>query len=90
MLIFIAGRDKTFATLHQHYYFCMMRQCIQMHIKYCEPCQMNNHKKLDNCPTEMQPVRVPQHTWKQIGNTVSYLLMHTCVSMAQCKTLLII
>ena len=43
-----------------------------MFIKYCELCQMNNHKKLDKCPTEMQPVKVPQHAWKQIGKIFIY------------------
>ena len=38
-----------------------------MHIKYCKPCQMINTKKLDKCPTEMQPVKVPRQAWKQIG-----------------------
>ena len=44
-----------------------MRQRIQMHIKYCEPCQMINTRKLDKCPHEMQPVKVPEAAWKQIG-----------------------
>lgn len=35
-----------------------------MYIKYCEPCQINNHKKIDKCPTEMQPVKVPCEAWK--------------------------
>ena len=38
-----------------------------MHIKYCEPCQMINTKKLDKCPTEMQLVKIPRQAWKQIG-----------------------
>ena len=64
------GRGKTFATLHQRYHFSMMRQHIQMYIKYCGPCQMNNYKKIDKCPHEMQPVKVPHEVWKQIGKHI--------------------
>ena len=32
------GRDKCYSTLQQHYSFPMMRDRIQMYIKYCDPC----------------------------------------------------
>ena len=48
LIIFIVGRDKTFAKLHERYFFCMMRQCIQMHIKYCEPSRWLIPKSLIN------------------------------------------
>ena len=70
LLSYFLCRDKTFATLHQRYYFSMMRQHIQMYIKYCEPCQMNNYKKIGKCPREMQPVKVPCEVWKQIGKDI--------------------
>ena len=60
-----------FATLHDHYFFPMMRQCIQMYLKYCGPCQMYSMKKLDKCPHEMQPVKVPKEAWSQIGEILN-------------------
>ena len=57
-----------FTTLHSQYLFCMMRQCVQMYIQFCGPRQMNNTKKLDKCPYEMQMVKFPNQAWKQIGN----------------------
>ena len=66
-LFCFAGSDKMFATLHDHYFFKMMRQCIQMYLKYCGPCQLNSLKKLDKCPHEMQPVKVPKEAWSQIS-----------------------
>ena len=65
-----AGCDKMFATLHDHYFFKMMRQHIQMYLKYCGPCQLNSTKKLDKCPHEMQPVKVPKEAWSQIGKCI--------------------
>ena len=60
-----------FATLHDRYFFPMMRQCIQMYLKYCGPCQMYSMKKLDKCPHEMQPVKVPKEAWSQIGEILN-------------------
>ena len=62
-----------FATLHECYCFPMMRQCIQMYLKYCGPCQMFSTKKLDKCPHEMQPVKVPKEAWSQIGKIFKYI-----------------
>ena len=56
-----------FAILHECYFFPMMRQHIQMYLKCCGPCQMFSTKKLDKCPHEMQPVKVPKEAWSQIG-----------------------
>ena len=39
------SRDKCYSTLQEHYSYPVMRQCIQMYIKYCEPCQMQNTHK---------------------------------------------
>ena len=65
-----AGCDKMFATLDDHYFFKMMRQHIQMYLKYSGPCQLNSTKKLDKCPHEMQPVKVPKEAWSQIGKCI--------------------
>ena len=31
---------------------------FQMHIKYCEPCQMHQVNKLDKFPHELQPIKI--------------------------------
>ena len=39
--------------LNHQFYIPLLRERINMLIKYCEPCQMNNNQKLDKCPHEM-------------------------------------
>ena len=43
---------------------------IQMHIKYCEPCQMHQVNKLDKFPHELQPIKIPNKIWSQIGKSI--------------------
>ena len=64
-----------FATLHERHFFPMMRQRIQMYLKYCGPCQVYSTKKLDKCPHEMQPVNVPKEAWSQIGKIFTHFFM---------------
>ena len=61
------GRDKCYSTLQQCYSFPMMRDRIQMYIKYCDPCQMQNTHKLEKCPHIMKPISVPQKCFGQVG-----------------------
>ena len=61
------GRGKCYSTLQQHYSFVMMRDRIQMYIKYCDPCQMQNTHKLKKCPQILDPIPVPQICFGQIG-----------------------
>ena len=41
------GRDKIIALLNHKYYIPLLRERVTMMIKYCEPCQCNNTRKLD-------------------------------------------
>ena len=45
----------------------MMRDRIQMYIKYCEPCQLQNSHKIEKCPHVLHSVPVPAKCWAQIG-----------------------
>ena len=45
----------------------MARDRIQIHIKYCEPCQFNKLKTIEKCPHELHLVKVPSKAWSQIG-----------------------
>ena len=57
-------------SLNQHYYIPLLKQRIQMLIKYCEPCQLNSTCKLDKCPYEMTPIPIQGKVWLQIGNAI--------------------
>ena len=61
------GHDKCFSTLQERYSFPMMRERIQMYIKYCEPCQMQNSHKLEKCSHVLHSIPVPAKYWTQIG-----------------------
>ena len=61
------SRDKCYSTLQECYSFPMMRQSIQMYIKYCEPCQMQNTHKLEKCPHLFKSIPVPAKCWSEIG-----------------------
>ena len=41
-----------------------------MMIKYCEPCQCNNTRKLDKCPHQMIPIKIEGKSWSQIGKDI--------------------
>ena len=61
------GHDKCFSTVQERYSFPMMRDRIQMYIKYCKPCKMQNSHKLEKCPHVLHSVPVPSKCWAQIG-----------------------
>ena len=61
------GRDKCYSTLQECYSFPMMRQLVQMYIKYCEPCQMQNTHKLEKCPHLLKSIPVLAKCWSKIG-----------------------
>ena len=60
-------RDKTITALSQWYLMPKLKEQVQMFIKYCEPCQCNNTRKLENCPREMQLIKIKKKVWLQIG-----------------------
>ena len=49
--------------------FCMplIKEQVQMYIKYCEPCQCNNTRHIKKCPQQMVPIKVEWKVWSQIG-----------------------
>ena len=61
------GHEKCFSTLQERHSFAMMRDRIQMHIKYCEPCQMQNSHKLEKGAHVLHSIPVPAKCWVQIG-----------------------
>ena len=61
------GRDKCYSTLQQCYSFPMMRDRIQMYIKYCDPCQKQNTHKLEKCAHILKPISVPQKCFSKVG-----------------------
>ena len=61
------GRDKCFAMLTQHYNFPMMQDRIQMLMKNCEPCQLQNTHKLEKCGHQLQLIKIEPRGWAQIG-----------------------
>ena len=65
-------RDKTVSAISCQYYMPMLKERVQMFIKYCEPCQRNNTQKLDKCPHEMKPIKVPNEVMAQIGKWYFY------------------
>ena len=64
------GHDKCFSTPQERYSYPMMRDRIQMYIKYCEPCQMQNSHKLEKCPHLLHSIPVPAKCWAQIGTDI--------------------
>ena len=60
------GRDKCCSTLQECYSFSMMRQQIEMFIKHCEPCQMQNAHKLEKCPHSLKSNPVLAKCWSKI------------------------
>ena len=46
-----------------------------MYIKYCLKCQLNSVNKLEKCPHELQPIKVPSKVWAQIGKKHMYSLV---------------
>ena len=54
-----------------HQFYIPLRERINMLIKYCEPCQMNNNWKLDKCPQEMTSIPIKGQVWSQIS-MISY------------------
>ena len=61
------GRDKCYSTLQQCYSFSMMRDRIQMYIKYCDPCQKQNTHKLEKCAHVLKPISIPQKCFSKVG-----------------------
>ena len=61
------GRDKCYSTLQQCYSFPMMRDRIQMYIKYCDPCQKQNTHKLEKCAHILKPISIPQKCFSKVG-----------------------
>ena len=61
------GRDKCYSTLQQCYSFPMMRDRIQMYIKYCDPCKKQNTHKLEKCAHILKPISVPQKCFSKVG-----------------------
>ena len=61
------GRDKCYSTLQQCYSFPMMRDRIQMYIKYCDPCQKQNTHKLEKCAHVLKPISIPQKCFSKFG-----------------------
>ena len=61
------GHDKCYSILQEKYSFPMMRDRIQMYIKYCEPCQMQNSHKLEKCSHVLHSIPVPSKCWAQIS-----------------------
>ena len=61
------GRDKCYSTLQQCYSFPMMRDRIQMYIKYCNPCQKQKTHKLKKCAHVLKPISVPQKCFSKVG-----------------------
>lgn len=61
------GRDKMFSTLRNRYYMPMLRQRIEMLLKYCERCQFTKTRKLEKIIEPMKPVPVPSRCWAKIG-----------------------
>ena len=45
----------------------MMRDCIQMYIKYCGPCQKQNSHKLTKNGYLLHSIPMESKTWNQIG-----------------------
>ena len=45
-----------------------------MFIKYCEPCQKNNTRKLDKCPHKMKSIKIEEEVWTQIGECTIAIL----------------
>ena len=45
----------------------MMRDRIQMYIKYCDPCQKQNTHKLEKCAHVLKPIFVPQKCFSKVG-----------------------
>ena len=60
-------RDKCYSTLQEHYSFPMMRQHVQMYIKYCEPCQLQNSRKLQKCPYILKSIPVLTKCFSKLG-----------------------
>ena len=81
------GRDKCFATLTQCYNFPMMQDRIQMLIKYCEPCQLQNMHKLKKCGHQLQSIKIEPRRWEQIG--VNLILIHLEITTGTYVLLLI-
>ena len=61
------GCDKIIAALNQRFLIPLLKQRVQMYIKYCEPCQCNNTRKLEKCPHVMVPIKIKGKPWSQIG-----------------------
>ena len=61
------GRDKCYSTLQECYSIPMMWQHVQMYIKYCEPCQMQNSRKLQKCPHVLKSIPVPAKCFSKVG-----------------------
>ena len=61
------GRDKCYSMLQECYSFPMMRQCVQMYIKYCEPCHLHNSQKLQKCPHILKSIPVPAKCFSKLG-----------------------
>ena len=60
------GRDKCYSTLQQHYSFPMMRDRIQMYIKYCNLCQKQNTHKIEKCAHALKPIFIPQKCFSKV------------------------
>ena len=58
--------EKTFYKITERYYWKGMTNDIKDYIKKCDDCQKTN-KKTKTVPVELQPVQIPNSTWKKIG-----------------------
>ena len=45
----------------------LLRERINMLIKYCKPCQMNSIHKMEKCPHEITSIPIRGQVWSQIG-----------------------
>ena len=63
----------------------MMRDCIQMYIKYCGPCQKQNSHKLTKNGYLLHSIPMESKTWNQIG-TKKLIIRKLCyISQESCK-----
>ena len=63
------GKDKTIHSLQHRFWMPLVKEWVQMYIRYCEPCQCNNTGQLEKCPQQMVPKKVEGKVWSQIGKT---------------------
>ena len=78
------GRDKTINSLQHRFWMPLVKERVQMYIKYCEPCQHNNTQQLEKCPQQMVLIKVEAKVWSQIGKT-HVKVLYTCTGKKEEK-----